>query len=110
MTQPKTASKFTPGPLQAIEWEDGTIQVMTADDGAEERLVAEIPTSKHFNDPRLGEPLADAKLYAKAPEMYELLELVEYNAFPVDWGKTRSKIFNLARRIKAAIDDVEVTP
>ena len=102
--QPKTASKFTPGPLQAIEWEDGTIQVMTADEGAEERLVAEIPTSKHFNDPRLGEPLADARLYAAAPKMYEWLGALVH--WWDDGCKPNKAIISVAeaRRIKAAID------
>ena len=92
MTQPKTASKFTPGPWRLCY--DGQI------DGADGSFVCSFRWSsyKDFNEPR---NKANAHLIAAAPEMYELLE-----SLAVEGGDGRSidAVVSEARRIKAEID------
>ncbi len=92
--QPKTASKFTPGPwrlhvLAAKRGCDGTSAIYAGEQ--------EICHGRFMADP-------DARLIAAAPEMYELLETIESHYHdapgPYDW----EAIVNVSRRIKAAID------
>ena len=107
-------SKFTPGPWRLCY--DGQI------DGADGNFVCSFRWSsyKDFNDP---ENKATARLIAQAPEMYELLEMLDtYHTrivknpsnlpslkIALDEFPTASDIYMKARRIKAEIDG-EVTP
>ena len=98
MTQPKTASKFTPGPWHLEHtkhnFEDSGICIES--------------THGPVGSVRLS-IYANARLIAAAPEMYELLETIvaDHNAMLANEATT--DVLTLARRIKAAIDG-ETTP
>ena len=82
MTQPKTASKFTPGALRAA------------------KIILE---GGHWNFDVCAE-IIDRQ--TKAPEMYELLELAISQERELEHGvyEVVAKVAAEARRIKAAID------
>ena len=102
MTQPKTASKFTPGPWEWAQYSPTTPEHHSAilsspdDDGV------------LFHEAAWQVSKADARLIAAAPEMYELLEQIDRAKNDMSDRKgTRLAWFNIiceARRIKAAID------
>ena len=113
--QPKTASKFTPGPYLAEEttknYEGYELPpAFDVSDGI--TIVAVIPCTS--NDEDYDKAPFNARLIAQAPDMYELLELVtsaklRYSAEGIgSFGPTDSirwqDIQQEARRIKAAID------
>ena len=100
MTQPKTGSKFTPGPWRQSD--KGT--------KVNGKPVSAILTSEHgdFRDKVVASYVwdeADGRLLAAAPEMYELLLMVldEAEVHPKAMIPL-SDIGMKARRIKAAID------
>jgi len=101
MTQPKTAkqlSKFTPGKWSRIRAYEDKPQLFDIVGGHPATTI--VARDIHSSN---------VTLIAKAPEMYELLETVESyyhdapDLHPHDWDT----IVNLARRIKAAIDEEE---
>lgn len=111
MTQ-KTASKFTPGPWVTVSG----LPTLINSGGmrpAREPYRSIASTHMYKGDATL-EDEANARLITRAPEMYELLELVtsaqlRYSAEGIgSFGPTDSirwqDIQSLARRIKAEID------
>ena len=122
MTQPKTASKHTPGPL--IQWEKenskGTLISICHHVGPLESSDHACVAKVQGKTPEEAE--ANVRLFVKAPEMYELLgqingardnilsieraegkvSMTSLSPSPtiLDW----SDIVDEARRIKAAID------
>ena len=97
MTQPKTASKFTPGPLPgpySVEVR-GAFKVHLILD-VNGRVVAELDNGYK------PEIIArTATLLRAAPEMYELLSTLAEDNFLCDNGNS---VCDEARQIKAAID------
>ncbi|KKK96392.1 hypothetical protein LCGC14_2663210 [marine sediment metagenome] len=100
MTQPKTASKFTPGPWKVVSTPI-TWQIRDATD--------EVITESWDYHPL---PDANARLIAAAPEMYELLSSLADQA---DYALTQGDVPKYARnpllhciresrQLKAAID------
>ena len=103
MTQPKTASKsssHTPGPWEWTQYSPTTAEHHSAS------LSSSDDDGVLFHQAAWQVSNANARLIAAAPEMYELLEIVESyyhdapQLHPHDWGT----IVNVARRIKAAVD------
>lgn len=97
MTQPKTGSKFTPGPWSVRDGQD-----VLAISGSETRLVAECHAGHRE------ERQANARLISHAPEMYDLLEQLADRARGVDGAldigySTWKSLCHKARRIKAAL-------
>ena len=88
--QPKTGSKFTPGPWIA--------QI-------DEKNCTAINISSALRE----EMLANLRLAIKAPEMYELLDSISFLSDPMCPDVNRNpkllkSVVKTARRIKAAID------
>jgi len=96
MTQPKTASKFTPGPWSLFKMYGGW--ALKGAKGEAHRIAAIMGTRKTDDDS--GEAQANARLIAKAPEMYELLEMI----CTLYRLRVASGVYQEARRIKAEID------
>lgn len=96
MTQPKTASKFTPGPWQVEEVGVEELFIVKPDGKGGWFGIAELSVDAAF---------ADARLIAKAPAMYELLSHITQHDPLLPCGFC----INEAKRIKAEIDG-EVTP
>ncbi len=106
MTQPKTASKFTPGPWNAKV------------DVDRERFLIDSP-SIILAITCGGNDAANARLIAKAPEMYEMLSGLlkaitkedEHGSTPLCYKcvQVLSRSISEAHRIKAEIDR-KVTP
>ena len=104
MTQPKTASKFTPGPWETGQARgNGQLDEVMAPDGAAIRLICQVHAGHR------DERFANARLIAAAPEMYELLESLAKEAnkqfdSSMDAAEVFEELGDEARRIKAAID------
>lgn len=105
MTQPKTASKFTPGPWKAVK----AVNQDTF------KGYYEIYKSGHTEpiasvSPYLHPALQNARLIAQAPEMYDALEDIDqFAAYDDDTTADDLRgnldtVRNIARRIKAEID------
>ncbi len=93
MTQPKAASKFTPGPWRwAFLPEDHGYETLVGSNGF--RILIHSSEDGEVKE-------RDKSVIAKAPEMYELLEYVlNEGIVPRNLAAIRSD----ARRIKAEID------
>lgn len=94
MTQPKTVSKFTPGPWKPTQDVGGRWHVDADYKGPESDYVPIADVKQGAND---------AALIAQAPEMYELLEKVSKLGTPL-LDEAVSFLRAEARRIKAGID------
>ena len=71
MTQPKTGSKFTPGPYEVVKLHDGGVGV------AKQGLGTVIATFHDYVEHENGqEAEPNARFYKAAPEMYELLSVL----------------------------------
>ncbi len=111
--QPKTASKFTPGPYEAKQ-AGPNLWIYAGDVAVAFIGGRDTPFTLHPNTPHK----ANARLFWKAPEMYELLEMLNTyhtrivknpSSLPslkiaLDEFPTASDIYQEARRIKAEID------
>jgi len=108
MTQPKTASKFTPGPwLRHKDGEDITVSIRSGAPSsslAHDRCICQFTWTMRNN--RWAESEANARLIAKAPEMYELLEKIALLVHHVPNGLIGpvAPLSKQASRIKAEID------
>jgi len=98
MTQPKTASKFTPGPW-ILEPNGAAFNLVRESSGQPHHMIL---LGMKYNQE--GELAANARLIAQAPEMYELLSHIENMG---QSGMSLRWIEDDARRIKAEIDGVE---